>query len=114
MKKAYFYETKIGKIGLAEKDGKLTNVFFGKTVVPKEYELKETEVIKEAAKQLDEYFQGKRKEFYLPFELEGTEFEKSVWRELFQIPYGTVCTYLDIAKNWESPKPVELWAELTG
>lgn len=104
MKKAYFYETKIGKIGLAEKDGKLTNVFFGKTVVPKEYELKETEVIKEAAKQLDEYFQGKRKEFCLPFELEGTEFEKSVWRELFQIPYGTVCTYLDIAKKLGKPK----------
>lgn len=44
-------------------------------------------------KQIDEYFCGKRKEFDLPLHLVGTEFQKSVWRGLLQIPYGETRSY---------------------
>lgn len=103
MKKAYFYETPIGKIGIAEQGGSITNVFFGKTVVPEEYVVEETPVLKQAYTQLTEYFEGTRKEFDLPFYLEGTDFEKQVWAVLFTIPYGETRTYKQIAEQLGKP-----------
>jgi len=55
-------------------------------------------------KQLLEYFDGKRTEFDIPLDPQGTEFQKSVWRCLSQIPYGEVYSYLDIAKMVNRPK----------
>jgi methylated-DNA-[protein]-cysteine S-methyltransferase len=55
-------------------------------------------------KQLLEYFVGKRTAFNLPLAPKGTRFQKSVWDCLLQIPYGTVVTYLDIAKMINKPK----------
>lgn len=48
-------------------------------------------------KQLNEYFQGKRKTFDLPLNPKGTEFQKKVWQELKKIPYGATKSYKDIA-----------------
>ncbi len=63
-------------------------------------------VVAEARKQLKEYFEGKRKEFDLPLKLEGTEFQKKVWRALEKIPYGVVVTYSDVAQMIGRPKAV--------
>lgn len=43
--------------------------------------------------QLNEYFEGKRKEFDIPLALIGTDFQKEVWKELMRIPYGTTRSY---------------------
>ncbi len=43
--------------------------------------------------QLDEYFAGERKEFDLPLDLQGTEFQKEVWEGLVKIPYGETVSY---------------------
>ena len=52
-------------------------------------------VVKE---QIEEYFKGKRKQFYFPYMVEcGTPFQQQVWRELCKIPYGTTATYGNIA-----------------
>ena len=51
-----------------------------------------------AALQLDEYFAKKRREFTLPLDLRGTEFQIKVWRALCEIPYGETRTYGDIAR----------------
>lgn len=48
--------------------------------------------------QLTEYFEGKRREFDIPIELTGTEFQLKVWNELKKIPYGETRSYADIAK----------------
>ncbi len=50
-----------------------------------------------AKTELYEYFEGKMKDFTVPYKLTGTEFQKKVWNELLKIPYGSVCTYGDIA-----------------
>ena len=55
--------------------------------------------LRDCVKQLDEYFNKKRKIFDLPFDLSGTEFQLKVWNELLKIPYGAVCSYIDIAKR---------------
>ena len=51
-----------------------------------------------AAKQLEEYFAGKRKRFDLPLNPSGTEFQRSVWKALQNIPYGKTKTYKQIAE----------------
>lgn len=104
MKKAFFYQTEIGKIGVAEENGAVTNVFFGNTVVPKEYELKETPLLLLASKELKEYLSGKRRAFSLPLNPQGTPFEQEVWRALLTIPYGETRTYGEIAKAVGRPK----------
>lgn len=48
--------------------------------------------------ELEEYFRGKRREFTLPLDLRGTEFQLACWRALLAIPYGETRTYADIAR----------------
>ena len=54
--------------------------------------------------EIKEYFNGERTEFDIPLEVDGTDFRKSVWKELCNIPYGETCTYGDIAKRIGNPK----------
>lgn len=75
MKYYYVYDTEIGPISLVEGDKHITNLTFGGEAV-EGLELKETTLIKEAKRQLDEYFGGRRMIFDLPIKLEGTEFQK--------------------------------------
>ena len=53
----------------------------------------------QAAKQLNEYFEGTRKTFDLPLEPRGTEFQKKVWMALCEIPFGQTASYGQIAKR---------------
>jgi methylated-DNA-[protein]-cysteine S-methyltransferase len=56
-----------------------------------------------AARQLKEYFSGKRHEFELPLRMNGTEFQQSVWHELLKIPFGETRTYGQLAKRLGNP-----------
>jgi len=56
-----------------------------------------------AARQLKEYFAGKRREFNLPLRMEGTEFQQRVWRELTKIPFGETRSYGQLAKRLNNP-----------
>lgn len=53
--------------------------------------------LREAARQLDQYFAGKRTEFTLPLAPAGTEFQRRVWLTLPDIPYGEVVSYAELA-----------------
>ena len=57
----------------------------------------------EVAKQLDEYFAGKRTKFELNISPRGTEFQKKVWAELLKIPYGKAKSYQEIAEAVGKP-----------
>lgn len=59
-----------------------------------------------ASKQLTEYFSGSRKDFDLPLDATGTEFQRTVWLQLQKIPYGEICNYGDIANRIHNPKAV--------
>lgn len=48
--------------------------------------------------QLREYFEGTRKIFSLPLDLEGTPFQKRAWNALQQIPYGETLSYMEEAR----------------
>jgi methylated-DNA-[protein]-cysteine S-methyltransferase len=58
----------------------------------------------QAMKQLREYFAGKRADFDLPLAPEGTEFQRTVWRNLQDIPYGETISYGELAKRVGNPK----------
>ena len=92
----YFYDFDICKMTLAEREGKLIKAKFNKS---EEGEMKETPLLKNAALQLKEYFNGKRKSFDLPILLQGTLFQLKVYEELLKIPYGKTLSYKQIAKN---------------
>jgi len=92
-----FYESEIGKIGIAEKNGRITNVYITDKELPKEIQLCETPLLREAVRQFEGYFSGHLKKFTLPIEPTGTAFMKQVWAALCEIPYGMTATYGEIA-----------------
>ncbi len=57
----------------------------------------------EAARQIDEYFAGNRREFDLPLRMPGTEFQRRVWQMLNEIPYGRTWSYGELAKYVGNP-----------
>ena len=93
----YFcYDTEIGTIKISEKDGKIIGLGFSDYKKENEIE-KETDAIRKTYLQLKEYLSGKRKNFDIEIEMIGTEFQKKVWKELLNIPYGETRSYKDIA-----------------
>lgn len=61
----------------------------------------------QAILELDDYLAGKRQTFNVPFDVHaipGTDFQKRVWERLLRIPYGSTCTYGQIAQEIGSPK----------
>lgn len=128
MKSIFIYNTGIGRIGIAEKDEKITNVFFETDLsgiyLPtynlsagqaspgsdsgisggEGYTVRETVLLKEAFRQLEDYLTGRIKTFTLPLAPEGTDFMKNVWQCLCRIPYGQTKSYRDIAEAAGNPK----------
>lgn len=93
----YFcYDTEIGRIKISEKDEKIIGLVFSDYKKEDEIE-KETDAIRKTYLQLKEYLSGKRKNFDIEIEMIGTEFQKKVWKELLNIPYGETRSYKDIA-----------------
>lgn len=60
---------------------------------------KNEKTITETKKQLNEYFQGKRKLFDLPLVINGTDFQIQAWKQLLKIPYATTMTYAKQAEK---------------
>jgi methylated-DNA-[protein]-cysteine S-methyltransferase len=60
-------------------------------------------VLKEAERQLAEYFAGERTEFDLPLAAEGTPFQRRVWSALCDIPYGETISYGELARRVGQP-----------
>ncbi len=73
-----------------------------------------SDVINMAINELDEYFSGTRKEFDIPLQFAGTEFQRGVWRALLDIPYGETRSYMHIARAIGNPKGVRAVAQAVG
>lgn len=56
-----------------------------------------TDILATCIDQLEEYFRKKRKSFSVPLDLQGTDFQKRVWKELMNIPFGKTTSYLQLA-----------------
>ena len=65
-----------------------------------------SDVIEKAKNQLDEYFLSKRREFDIPLLFIGTDFQKKVWNELLNIPYGATVSYGELSRRIGMPNAV--------
>ncbi len=86
-------------------DNKLISLELLKSQFPKSNPcLQQTKLEKKLKQELTEYFEQKRKTFTIPIKLIGTPFQKRVWQELLNIPYGTTVSYQEIATRIGNPK----------
>ncbi len=72
------------------------------------------EILLAAIGQLEEYFNGKRKNFDLKLNPEGTEFQKKVWKELQNIPFGSTTSYLELSRKLGDAKAIRAVAAANG
>ncbi|MCD8740043.1 methylated-DNA--[protein]-cysteine S-methyltransferase [Mucilaginibacter roseus] len=107
-----FYRTPLGVARITDDDGFISAISIRdediKTNEP------ETELLKTAAQQFDEYFAGKRKDFDFPIRQAGTEFQQKVWRQLLQIPYGSTTSYAALSNQMKSPLAIRAIASANG
>ena len=96
MKYLYFYNTSIGKIGIVEEKGFITNICFITMKPPLNAKLYETDLIKETIKQINEYLDKKRMSFDIPINTTGNRQHQRVLSNILQIPYGQVVTYKEL------------------
>lgn len=106
----YALNTEIGTVYLVASKKGLKSVLFCKQSVPMLSKLGLSNEVEKnlsiAATQLEEYLKGKRKNFELKLDVEGTPFQRLVWKELAKIPFGKTLSYKDVAKGIANPKAV--------
>lgn len=73
-----------------------------------------SDLIEETKKQFSQYFEGNRQVFELPLWMLGTDFQKSVWQALIEIPYGKTLTYLDLSKLLGNENAIRAVASANG
>ena len=71
-------------------------------------------VLEDAVYQLNEYFEGNRKEFDLDLNPNGTDFQKRVWKVLSSIPFGKTVSYLELSKTLGDVKAIRAVAAANG
>ena len=118
------FDTTIGKIYIAAGNGKLLYTSLGNTgkdemekTLRKKFppcEIQHTneegvssahrDLLKETERQINRYLEGTGKEFDIPYEVKGTEFQEAVWAGISGIPYGKVLTYGELANKIGRPK----------
>jgi len=99
-----YYNSEIGWIKITASENGIKLLEFEESSSP----VKENSNVhlKKCIKQLDEYFEGKRKEFTVKLDWKGTEFQQKVWNYLLTIPYGKTTSYMNIAKALGDEKAV--------
>ena len=78
------------------------------------YEERVSNITGKAAKQLDEYFDGKRRTIDITLLFVGTDFQKKLWNKLFEITYCTTLSYGELAQHLDMPKAVRAVANANG
>jgi len=70
--------------------------------------------LQETVSQLQDYFNGKRHDFNFKINPKGTEFQRKVWNELLNIPFGKTLSYLDLSKKLGDVKAIRAVASANG
>lgn len=98
-----FMDSPVGRLKLVASDKGLAAVLW-KNDSPRRVHLTDLvkdidhPVLRQAEKQLREYFAGKRRSFSLPLDMQGTPFQKNVWHALLEIPFGETRSYGELAR----------------
>jgi len=112
--KRYVYkvvDSPVGRLTLVATDEGLAGILWandrpGRVQLPIEAEDRSHPVLLETARQLEQYFAGRRQAFALPLDLAGTAFQRRVWGALLTIPFGETRSYREIARQIGKPAAV--------
>ena len=98
------YNSPVGRLLVEVENGFLVRLDFADGIQAEGKNGNESALLAKVSMQLDEYFRGARKNFDLPLNPAGTEFQRKVWDALLAIPYGETRTYREIAEAAGCPK----------
>lgn len=104
------YNSPLGLIQIFAEHSSIVEIKFSEDRI----NLEPNEVTEMCVQQLDEYFNGNLKSFDLPLEPKGTDFQKSVWQSLLNIPYGKSISYKLQAQGLNNPKAIRAIAAANG
>jgi len=89
-------ETPVGSLELRGKSEGLTDVIFLKKKIAETKPM--PEYFKPWVKEFKDYFKGTRRQFTIPVVMEGTDFQKKVWKQMTRVFYGKTASYEELAK----------------
>ena len=106
-----YYQSPIGLIKMCETEGFLTRADFVEQSSESEHFQSgsisnSSTLLKDACRQLDEYFKGRRQKFDVALKPHGTDFQSSAWESLLRIPYGETSSYLQQAESIHNPRAI--------
>lgn len=104
MSEKKIYNSPVGRLLVELENGFLVGLDFADGIQAEGKNGNESALLAKVSMQLDEYFRGARKNFDLPLNPAGTEFQRKVWDALLAIPYGETRTYREIAEAAGCPK----------
>ncbi|MDZ7672326.1 MAG: methylated-DNA--[protein]-cysteine S-methyltransferase [Halanaerobiales bacterium] len=100
-----YLNSPLGLLKLTVKDDKLVSIIYENNKFKTEgINSNNSDLILDTKKQLNEYFKGQRKDFDISLDIQGTEFEKDIYRTLMDVKYGEVTTYKKLAQRSGHPK----------
>lgn len=103
MNKTFYWKSPLGWIQVSIRDGFITEICFttqGRDVI---FVSQNDVLAHKIISQFNEYFEGRRHVFSLPYKCVGTDFQRLVWREVGKIKYGQTASYAEIAKRIGRP-----------
>jgi methylated-DNA-[protein]-cysteine S-methyltransferase len=97
------FDSPVGPLLARASNGRLTRLSF----LHREQTIERTggadDFLRTVQRQIDEYFEGTRRQFDIPIDLQGPDFHRRVWTALCDIPYGETISYGQLAKNIGEP-----------
>jgi methylated-DNA-[protein]-cysteine S-methyltransferase len=92
-------QSPIGELTIVAEGEHITHIYFHCEAVEGKIQRKDTPALIKAAKQLEEYFEGRRKTFDVPIKPSGGAFHKKVWEVMIaKVPFGNTVSYSEIAR----------------
>lgn len=92
-----YYRSAIGLMEISGTKEEITSILFVHEERPESAGAESSPAIQSCIKQLEEYFAGKRTKFSLKLQSSGTDFQKRVWNQLLNVPFGETATYKELA-----------------
>jgi methylated-DNA-[protein]-cysteine S-methyltransferase len=101
----------VGELLLLADDTDLFGVYYGDhgiaPAIERDWQRNPNQpVLAKAARQIEEYLDGKRKTFSLRIRLNGTPFQRNVWERITEIPYGKTVSFSELAARAKAPRAV--------
>ena len=110
-----YYHSPVGLLKISGTEDYISEVSFHDTTQKNEGRKKNLPpMMIQCIEQLIQYFHGERRQFELPINQPGTTFQKEVWSELMQIPFGKTISYLELARKIGDSKASRAVASANG